>query len=81
MCTPGRDGGDGEGGGMVPPSPLPSPSRRSGGVRCVRIPSAISADIPLLDLLVVFSRSLSSPLMVVVVRSRVSINSLLFSQL
>jgi len=77
----GGGGGGGGGGRMVPPSPLPSPSRSGGGVRCLPISSSISPEIPLLHLLVVFSRSLSLRLMVVVVRSRVSIDSLLFSQL
>ena len=77
----GRGGGGGEGGGMVPPNPLPSPSRSGGVIWCLRISSPISAEIPLLHLLVVFSRSLNLPLMVVVVRSRVSIDSLLFSHL
>jgi len=65
---------------MVPPNPLPSPSRSGGGVRCLRISSSISAEIPLLRLFMVFSRSLSLRLIVVVVRSRVSIDFLLFSQ-
>jgi len=77
----GGGGGGGGGGAMVRPNPLPSPSRSGGGVRCLLISSSISAKIPLLRLLVVFSRSLSFRLLVVVVRSRVSIDSLLFSQL
>jgi len=77
----GGGGGGGGGGAIVPPSPLPSPSRSGGGVRCLRISSSISAEIPPLHLLVVFSRSLSLRLLVVVVQSRVSIDSLLFSQL
>jgi len=75
-------GGGGEGGGrggIVPPNPLPSPRRSGGGVRCLRISSSISAENPLFHLLVVFSSPLSLHLIVVVVRSRVSIDSLLFS--
>jgi len=76
MWVSGVGGGGGGGGGvMVPPSPLPSPSQSGGGVQCLRISSSMSAEIPLLRLLVVFSRSLSLRLMVVVVQSRVSIDS------
>ena len=63
-----------------PPSPLSSPFQSGGGVQCLQMSSSISAEIPLLPLLVVFSRSLSLDLMVVVVRSRVWIDYLLFSQ-
>jgi len=68
-------GGGGGGGGIVPPSPLPSPSRSRGGVLCLRISSSIWAKIPRLCLLVVFSRSLNLHLIVVVVLSRVLIDS------
>jgi len=77
----GGSGGSGGGGRIVPPSRLPSQSRSGGGVLCLRISSAISVEIPLLRLLVVFTRSFSLRLMVVVVRSRVSIDCLLFSHL
>jgi len=80
MCGGGGAGGGGSG-GMVPPSPLPSPSRSGGEVLCLRITASISAEIPSLRLLVVFSRSLSLRLMVEVVRSRVLMDSFLFSQL
>ena len=73
--------GGGGGGGIVPPSPLPSPSWSGGGNLCLRISCSISAEISRLRLLVVFLRSLSLRLMVVVVRSRISSDSLLFSQL
>jgi len=80
VSSGGGGGGEG-GGGIVPPSPLPSPTRSGEGVRCLRISSSISAKIPLLRFLMVFSWSLSLHLMVVVVRSRVSIDFLLFSQI
>jgi len=77
----GGGGGGGGGGGIVPPSPPPRPSRSVAGVLFLRISSSISGEISRLHLLVVFSRSLSLRLMVVVVQSRFSIDSLLFSQL
>jgi len=76
-----RASGGGEGGGIVPPSPLPSPSRSGGGVLFLGISSSISGEIPCLRLLVVCTRSLSLHLIVVVVQSEVSIDSLLLSQL
>ena len=82
ICVFGGGGGGGGGGcGMVLPSPLPSPSRSRRRVWYLRISSSISVEIHLLRLLMVFSRSLSLRLMMVVVRSRVLIDSSLFSQL
>jgi len=76
----GGEGGCG-GGGLVSPSPLPSPSRSGGGLLCIQISNSISAEIPLLHLLVVFSRSFSLRLIVVVLRSKVLIDFLLFTKL
>ena len=63
----GGDGGGGRGGDMVPASPLPSRSRSGGGVMSFGISSSISAEILSLHLLVVFSRSFSLHLIVVVI--------------
>jgi len=59
LVSGGGGGAGGGGGGIVPPNPLPSPSRSGGGVRFLRISPSISTEIPRLRLLVVFSRSLS----------------------